>query len=122
MSTRTYGGRTAEQIKAAAQAATPGPWETVAGPFNTHVSSRSGFVVGGEGMASYGQDVINAHYIAAANPAVVLELIARLRAAEAALGLGEDDTQGEPSPKERAAMVKALEATRPRSDDAVPDV
>lgn len=28
MSTRTYGGRTAEQIKAAAQAATPGPWET----------------------------------------------------------------------------------------------
>lgn len=111
-----------DEIERLARAATPGPWATVAGPLNMHVSSRSGFVIGSEGMASYGQDVSNAAHIAAANPATVLALIARLRAAEAALGLGEDDTQGEPSPKERAAMVKALEATRPRSDDAVPDV
>jgi Ead/Ea22-like protein len=73
-----------DELRALALAATPGPWEIVTGPFTTCISSRSGFIVGSDGMASYGQDVINANYIAAANPATVLALLddlARLRAA-----------------------------------------
>lgn len=54
-------------------------------------------------------------YMAKVRPPTILALIARLRAAEAALRLV--DAQGdEPSPKEWAAMRAAVEATRPRGD------
>jgi len=78
MSTRTYGGRTAEQIKAAAQAATPGPWET-------HPRGGMGYDVdpvesGLRGMVDRAED---AAHIAASNPAAVLEMLARIAELEA---------------------------------------
>lgn len=78
MSERTYGGYTAEQIKAAAQGATPGPWRVVTTTFHSCVASEHGMIIGAFGMANYGEDPVNGTYIAASNPAAVLDMLARI--------------------------------------------
>ncbi len=83
-----------DALEAAARAATPGPWEQalyvrnnqpdtkiIAG--NDHVTDCDGY------SASCEQDLANATFIAAANPAVVLELVRRLRAADAWISVDE---------------------------------
>ncbi|OQA29577.1 MAG: hypothetical protein BWY57_03292 [Betaproteobacteria bacterium ADurb.Bin341] len=86
-----------DALEAAALAATPGPWSWTnnsgwAYP-QTHIESRGGmkiarFVDGAPQfcctVGEARQEWRNAAYIATANPAVVLELIRRLRAAEGA--------------------------------------
>lgn len=86
-----------EALKQAAQAATPGPWECGDGKMNGNA-----LIVYGEDFAGAAicemrsplnftprdRRVANSTYIAAANPAVVLELIARLERAEAGSAAG----------------------------------
>lgn len=64
-----------EQIKAAARAATPGPWEVFDG---TMISDTAGAA---DELAD-ACDSVHAAYIAAANPAAVLALVDRLERAE----------------------------------------
>ncbi|MDW3683934.1 hypothetical protein RA280_19730 [Cupriavidus sp. CV2] len=66
-----------EAIKAAAMAVTPGPWEA----YGTIVRD----IDGGEDQLAEGCDATHARYIAAVDPEVVLELVARLEQAEALL-------------------------------------
>ena len=102
MSTRTYGGRTAEQIKAAAQAATPGPWET-------HPRGGMGYDVdpvesGLRGMVDRAED---AAHIAASNPAVVLEMLAYIAELEAAQDATSAALRGYPD-SDLASLAAAL--------------
>lgn len=60
-------------LEAAARAATPGPWDTKEGPDFSEILANS------KNIALVGSQHKDAAYIAAANPAVVLELIAELR-------------------------------------------
>ena len=67
-------------LGAAARAATPGPWKAV----GQCVADSDRYVLANcNTNFSKGQVVSNAAYIAAANPAVVLELIAELRQTKA---------------------------------------
>ena len=79
-----------DQLEARAKAATPGPWRNAAGykikvaATGTHCASawsRYTYETGKE--ITDEQAKANATYIAAANPAVVLELVAELRKARA---------------------------------------
>ncbi len=63
-----------EAIKAAALAVTPGPWEA----YGTIVRD----IDGGEDQLAEGRDATHARYIAAVDPEIVLELVARLERAE----------------------------------------
>ena len=63
-----------EVIKAAALAVTPGPWEA----YGAIVRD----VDGGEDQLAEGRDAAHARYIAAVNPEIVLDLVARLEGAQ----------------------------------------
>lgn len=78
-----------DELERLAKAATPGPWRMVA--LSSHYGVTHGdyrfptVVYAHEGWDGYGNGSSrpNADYIAAANPATVLALIARVREAEA---------------------------------------
>ena len=61
------------ELEATAKAATPGPWETKAGPDFSEILANS------KNIALVGSQHKDAAYIAAVSPDVVLELIAELR-------------------------------------------
>lgn len=121
-----------DALEAAARAATPGEWGHSSYPSGTefiqfgergpnqsyrgaHITYYDVVSLGLSERETRHGKWADAEYISLANPATILALIARLRAAEAALRLV--DAQGdEPSPKERAAMHAALAATRPKGD------
>lgn len=70
-----------DELKRAAEAATPGPWEYLTTASGFRKIKASGKLICG--VSSFGcQD---AEFIAAANPATILALIARLEAAETEL-------------------------------------
>lgn len=79
-----------DQIEYAAKAATPGPWQNAAG-YKIEVAATGTHCASAWERYTYEPDKeitsekaqANAAYIAAANPAVVLELIAELRKAQA---------------------------------------
>ena len=89
---------TLDDLKAAAQAATPGPWE--ADDFGgIHMDGTSdGYRISSGsvrrvaqlymGDPTRQQNAANARYIAKANPETVLDLIARLEAAERVVAAG----------------------------------
>lgn len=62
-----------DTLEAFAKAATPGPWDTKEGPDFSEILANS------KNIALVGSQHKDAAFIAAANPAVVLELIAELR-------------------------------------------
>lgn len=62
-----------DALEAAAKAATPGPWNTKEGPDFSEIFAHD------KNIALIGSQHADAAYIAAANPAAVLELIAELR-------------------------------------------
>ena len=62
-----------DSLESAARAATPGPWEKKEGPDFSEIFAKS------INIALIGSQHEDATYITAANPAVVLELIAELR-------------------------------------------
>jgi len=69
-----------DALEAAAKSATPGPWKAV----GQCVADSDRYVLANcNTNFSKGQVVSNAAYIAAANPAAILELIAELRQARA---------------------------------------
>lgn len=71
-----------EQLKRAAQKAAQGPWTT--DEFEGLYDAKGNdLLVGGGGYAGYIDSKHDARFIAAANPAAVLDLIARLERAEA---------------------------------------
>lgn len=74
-----------DALEAAARAATPGPWMRLFGERTVYDRMEDGCrgnAIVRADMPSR-QDAANLDYIAAANPAVILEVVARLRAAEA---------------------------------------
>lgn len=77
------------KLKAAAQAATPGPWfYQEKSDAYTHIvrpEDNPGMIVYQYGQDSRGVQEANARYMAAANPDAVLSLIGRLERAQAAL-------------------------------------
>jgi hypothetical protein len=76
-----------DALQAAAEAATPGIWTTYKDG-SEKLNNRCNVVESGCAMVAYGQlSDEDANFIAAANPAVVLALIDRLRKAEAEAGL-----------------------------------
>ncbi|ELY4566653.1 ead/Ea22-like family protein [Cronobacter sakazakii] len=68
------------KLKAAAEKATPGPWRRTATIFNGITCGP--FSLSNEKVLANVAEKANAEFIAAANPAAVLELIAALEAAE----------------------------------------
>lgn len=64
-------------LEAAAKAATPGPWTAKEGPDFSEIFAND------KNIALVGSQHVDAAYIAAANPATILELIAELRQAKA---------------------------------------
>ena len=70
-----------DDLEVAAKAATPGPWEHE----RSHVVQLDGTPVANCVSYKIAQSPKNAAYIAAANPAAILELIADLRQAQANL-------------------------------------
>ena len=78
-----------DQLEAAAKAATPGPWVNTAG-YKIEVAATGTHCASAWERYTYEPDkeitsekaLANAAYIAAANPAVVLELVAELRKAQ----------------------------------------
>lgn len=68
------------KLKAAALAATPGPWRRTATIFNG--ITYGPFSLTNEKVLANVAEKSNAEFIAAANPATVLELIAALEAAQ----------------------------------------
>ena len=75
-----------DALEAAALAATPGPWMRLFGERTVYDRMEDGCrgvpMVRADGIPPMPQEACNLDFIAAANPAVVLELIRRLRAAE----------------------------------------
>jgi len=74
-----------EAIERLARKATSGRWELSTTPFHTCIRSHSEYIVGSAGMASYGQDTVNAALIVAAVnalPALLRIVDAADRAAE----------------------------------------
>lgn len=69
-----------EKLKAAAEKATPGPWRRAATVFNGITCGP--FSLTNEKVLANVAEKANAEFIAAANPAAVLELIAALEAAQ----------------------------------------
>ncbi|XSC46269.1 ead/Ea22-like family protein [Bradyrhizobium sp. RDT10] len=80
-----------DALEIAAHAATPGPWVAERNDNPTEFWFASGYLDVGPAIigVEYGKlgapELANAAYIAAANPAVVLELVERLKAAESKL-------------------------------------
>jgi hypothetical protein len=72
--------------------ATPGPWVIECTPFTANIESRKQCIVGGNGMASYGQDVKNAALIAAAVNALPA-LLDVLDAAQDVLDMAEHNRE-----------------------------
>jgi len=75
-----------DALEAAAKAATPGPWEAYHGEehhiirsFKNKPYSSNGQIIAWCGKMGTEHDWPTAAYIAAANPAAILELIAELR-------------------------------------------
>ncbi|WP_110877002.1 ead/Ea22-like family protein [Franconibacter helveticus] len=68
------------KLKAAAEKATPGPWRLTVTRFNG--ITRGPFSLTKEDALANAAEKVDAEFIAAANPAAVLELIAALEAAE----------------------------------------
>lgn len=91
--TTTPEGR--RELKALAEAAAPGPWSTEHTCFDRKIPINGGITAFGRpyviahvnrpGSAHAGRDKANAAFIAAANPATVLSLLAALEEAEAVL-------------------------------------
>lgn len=78
------------KLRELAQKATPGPWEQI----NHIVFTETGDLEWVVANARSGNSIIDAEYIAAANPATVLALldeIDRLRTIESAHGIRSDD-------------------------------
>lgn len=77
-----------DALEVAARKATAGPWDVKRSDQRTEFWFEAGYLDVGPAMigVEYGklgkQEVADADFIAAANPAVVLELVRRLRAAE----------------------------------------
>jgi hypothetical protein len=73
-----------ERLREAAKAATPGPWAAQANwdrcASGAVITSASGEIIADDGSAAgeYSQELngVNATYIAAANPAAILDLLA----------------------------------------------
>lgn len=80
-----------QALKAAAEAATPGPWTAYAATDDLHpVRAKNGRIVADVGYSgTLDRDVDNAAYIASASPNVILSMIAELEQLRAAL-----DAQG----------------------------
>lgn len=76
-----------EELKRLTQAATPGRWRIVKNPFTSIIYAQDKVVVGSNGVASYGQDEINATLICAA----VNALPALIAAAEAVVAYDAAD-------------------------------
>lgn len=88
-----------EHLKALALAATPGPWTY--SPMTETEDPEIGAANGSRVAALVCADMTkqNSAFIAAANPAVVLELVARIRALEAELDEDHDDDLDDISPR-----------------------
>jgi len=71
-----------DALEAAARAATPGPWEFREADGLCDIAVPDGWLLQSDSESANRRD---AQYVAAANPAVVLELVHRLREAEALL-------------------------------------
>ena len=76
---------TLDELKAAARAATPGPWVANTDDVWTTTDRM---------RVANGWTIKDAKYIAAANPEAVLDLIAKLRAAEAVVEAAHDPEDG----------------------------
>jgi hypothetical protein len=78
-----------DALEAAAQKATPGPW--IYSPMTEREDPEIGASNGSRVAALVAADITKANsaYIASANPAVVLELVRRLREADEARIIGE---------------------------------
>ncbi|ELY4813421.1 ead/Ea22-like family protein [Cronobacter sakazakii] len=106
------------KLKAAAEKATPGPWRRTATIFNGITCGP--FSLTNEKVLANITEKANAEFIAAANPAAVLELIAALEAAERQKGyLREQCNEWERKAisnfencSEMAARIEELESQR----------
>ena len=106
-----------QQLKALALAATPGPWVNNRGLIE---ADDSGYSVG-EVRAYFAEhdksQAANAAYIAAANPAVVLDLIARLQRSEESVAQYQQSAH-ELAEELRSARIERAAAPAPTSDRA----
>ncbi len=61
-----------EELRRLAKEATPGPWNYIDGEISTE---KGGVIISDGALESEGKSIDDAFYVAAANPAVILELI-----------------------------------------------